>query len=64
MAVADDRMAEAAVPTAGVAVQIAADALAVDRVSIAVGQVDRGTTAAIKVAIPGRRVARSSFPKC
>ena len=64
VAAADVRIAEVAVLTAVAVVPIAADALAEDRVLIAVGQVARGTIVATKVAIPARLAVRSSFPRC
>ena len=63
-AAVDATVAAEAVQTVVEDVPIAADALAAGHVSSAAGQVARGTTVAIKAAIPARPAVRSSFPKC
>jgi hypothetical protein len=63
--VADARIAAEAAPTAVAHVPIAADApAAADRVSNAVPAAVPGMTVVIREAVPVRRAARSSSPKC
>jgi hypothetical protein len=66
IAVADARIAAEAAPTAVAHVPIAADApaAAADRVSNAVPAAAPGMTVVIREAVPVRRAALSSFPKC
>ena len=65
-AVAVARIAAEAAPTAVAHVPIAADApaAAADRVSNAVPAAAPGMTVVIREAVPVRRAALSSFPKC
>jgi len=57
-------IAVAAARMAAVAVPIAGDAPAADRVSNAAGQVPLGITGVIREGIPVRRAVHSSSPRC